>query len=177
MTEGVKMAISITLNEYISLQNIQAGIAHSSTAISESSPSIYSLHLPTDEVAKVAILQNQAGQYVLATLPENTPLLMNEINQTLGSEFHLVNEWLLDDLSPEYNQHSIPSMGTAYKMKILLDNALLTADEIFITADDARYLIRIDDTLYEKMAALMPMTTICGSAIGNPQFVETLSHK
>ena len=170
------MAISITLNEYISLQKINSDITHLHEFTNEPSPSIYSLHLPTDEVAKVAIIENQIGQYVLATLPEKTPLLIDEINQTLGSKFHLVNEWLLDDLSPEYNQHSIPSIGTAYKMKILIDNALLTAEEIFITADDARYLIRIDDALYNKMAALMPMTNICGSAIGNPQFVETLSN-
>ena len=169
------MAISITLNEYISLQNINHSIPNTDSSMKSNLPPTQSLHLPTDQVAKIAILQNNADQYVLATLPSNSPILINEINATLGAKYHLVNEWLLDDLSPEYNKSSMPTIGTAYKMKILIDNALLTADKIFITADDSRYLVKIDNELYDKMAALMPLTNICGSAIGQPQFIENLS--
>jgi len=170
------MAISITLNEYISFGSINHNIPHTYTSFSTSFPPKQSLHLPTDQIAKVIILQNNAGQYILATLPSNSPILINEINKTLNMECHLVDEWLLDDLSPAYNKNSMPTIGTAYKMKIFIDKALLVAEKIFITADDSRYLVKIDEQLYHNMAALMPLTKICGSAIGQPQFVENISN-
>ena len=82
------MAISITLNEYISLQNINHSIPNTDSSMRSNLPPTQSLHLPTDQVAKIAILQKNADQYVLATLPSNSPILINEINATLGAKYH-----------------------------------------------------------------------------------------
>jgi Ala-tRNA(Pro) deacylase len=128
-------------------------------------------------VAKAIILQSQDGEYLMATLPSNNQLSIIGLSKMFGKDFHLVNEWLLNDLSPDYKQGATPSTGTAYKMRILIDNALLKAEQIYIAADDHRYLVKIDQDQYNEMQSLMPHTNICGSAISSPNFISKLSSK
>jgi Ala-tRNA(Pro) deacylase len=168
------MAISITLNEYLSQHDINYElIKHRRT--SSSLDSSATAHLPTAQVAKAVILQSQDGEYLMATLPSGHRLSVKEINKTVGKKFHLVNEWQLNKLFPDCRHGAIPSIGTAYKMRMLIDNALFNAEQVYIEGGDHQYLVKIDHQQYMEMMALIPHANICGSSIGSAEFVESLS--
>ena len=170
------MAISITLNEYLSQHNIDYElIKHRHTTSSLASSN--SAHLPTSQVAKAVILQNKDGEYLMATLPANHRLSINDVNATMGKEYHLVNEWQLHELFPDCEQGAIPAVGNAYKMKMMVDDALLNAEQIYIEGGDHRYLVKIDHKQYKQMMSAMPHGNICGRDIGTPMFAESLSSK
>ena len=170
------MAISITLNEYLSQHNIDYElIKHRHTTSSLDSSS--SAHLPTSQVAKAVILQSKDGEYLMATLPAGHRLSVSDVNEVMGKEYHLVNEWRLHELFPDCEQGAIPSIGEAYKMRMMIDDALLNAEQVYIEAGDHRYLVKIDQEQYAQMMSAMPHGNICGRDIGTPKFAESLSSK
>lgn len=170
------MAISITLNEYLSQHDIDYElIRHRRT--SSALDSSLSAHLPTTQVAKAVILQSREGEYLMATLPADHQLSIDDVNTTMGKEYQLVNEWQLDKLFPDCKRGAIPGIGNAYKMKMMVDNALLKAEQVYIEGGDHRYLVKIDHKQYTEMVSLMPHANICGQAVDAPEFVENLSSK
>lgn len=170
------MAISITLNEYLSQHNIDYElIKHRRTT--SSLDSSFSANLPTTQVAKAVILQNKEGEYLMATLPVNHQLSITDVNTTMGKEYHLVNEWQLDELFPDCKRGAIPAVGNAYKMKMMIDNALLNAEQVYIEGGDHRYLVKIDHKQYTEMVSLMPHANISGQPAGTAEFVESLSSR
>lgn len=170
------MAISITLNEYLTQHNIDYElIKHRHTT--SSLDSSFSAHLPTSHVAKAVILQSKDGEYLMATLPAGHRLALEDVNKVMGKEYHLVTEWRLHELFPDCEQGAIPSIGEAYKMKMMIDDTLLNADEVYIEAGDHRYLVKIDHEQYAQIMATVPHANICGRDIGTPKFVESLSSK
>ncbi len=170
------MAISITLNEYLCEHNINYELLkHRHTTSSLASAN--SAHLPTFQVAKAVILQSKDGEYLMATLPAGHRLSVSDVNKVMGKEYQLLNEWQLPKLFPDCEQGAIPGIGAAYKMKMLVDDALLNAEQVYIEGGDHRYLLKINHKQFMKMIASMPHGSICGRAIGTPLFGESLSSK
>ncbi|MCW8994177.1 MAG: YbaK/EbsC family protein [Psychromonas sp.] len=170
------MAISITLNEYLSQHHINYELVKHRRTTS-SLDSSFSAHLPTTQVAKAVILQSKDGEYLMATLPAGHRLSISDVNNLMGKEYQLVNEWSLHELFPDCEQGAIPGIGDAYNMKMMIDDTLLDAEQIYIEAGDHRYLVKIDSNQYKKMMSAIPHAKICGQAIGTPDFVESLSSK
>ena len=170
------MAITITLNEYLSQHNIDYElIKHRHTT--SSLDSSCSAHLPTAQVAKAVILQSKDGEYLMATLPADHQLSISDVNKVMGKEYRLVNEWRLHELFPDCEQGAIPSIGEAYKMKMMIDDVLLNAEQVYIEAGDHRYLVKIAHEQYAQMMSAVPHANICGRDIGPPKFTESLSSK
>lgn len=165
------MAISIKLSEYLSQNSINyALIKHRRT--SSSLDSSAAAHLPTTQVAKAVILQDQNNEYLMATLPSGYRLSIKSVNKKMNNKYHIVNEWQLDALFADCEHGAIPSIGLAYKMKMMIDDALFNADQVYIEAGDHQYLVKIDHEQYTEMMSLIPHDNICASILGSSDFTE-----
>ena len=92
--EGIQMAISITLAEYLDNEGIDYDlVTHPHT--SSSLESAESAHIPGDKLAKCVVLGDGRG-YVLAVIPSTHRLELDSLQQYLGCRCHsfVMSQWI-----------------------------------------------------------------------------------
>lgn len=165
------MAIAMTLKEYFENEDIHYDIIKHRKAFS-SLDSSRTAHLPAEKVAKAVVLQNDEGDYLMASLPANSHVSLTEINELTGKHYHLVDEDALQDLFPDCSIGAIPAMGGPYNMSMLIDESLLTAEFIYIESGDHENLLKLSHQEYTDLVAKMPHGHIRGANIGAPRIWE-----
>lgn len=159
------MAIAITLNEYLSKNNIEYQlIKHRHT--DSSLDSSFSAHVPSDHVSKSVVLVNKEGEYIMAIVSANNRLSIPRLNELTGKEYHLVNEQRLTELFPDCDTGAVPAIGKAYKMKMLVDDSLLASDPVYIEAGDHCHLIKMNHDQYLESIEPTRHGDISGAQIG-----------
>jgi len=165
------MAIAITLKEYFANESIHYETIkhHRALTLLDSSRSA---HLPAEKVAKAVVLQSEDGDYLMATLPANSHLSLTDVNKLTGKHYALLNEQKLQELFPDCSQGAIPALGTPYKIKMLVDDSLLTSDTIYIESGDHKNLLKLKGQEYSSLVAQMAHGAIRGANIGAPRISE-----
>lgn len=165
------MAIAITLEEYLSGKEIHYDTIkhHRALTLLDSSRSA---HLPAEKVAKAVILQSEDGDYLMASLPANSHLSLTSVNELTGKHYELVNECKLQELFPDCSYGAIPAVGTPYKMNMLVDESLLTAETVYIESGDHENFLKLSHQEYSHLVAQMPHGNIRGANIGAPRIWE-----
>jgi Ala-tRNA(Pro) deacylase len=169
--EEVRMAIAITLKEYFENEDIHYDTIKHRRALS-SLDSSRSAHLPADKMAKAVVLQNEEGDYLMASLPANCRVSLTDVNFITGKHYQLVNEQKLQELFPDCEQGAIPAMGVPYAMNMLIDESLLDADSIYIESGDHQNLLKLSHHEYTNLVASMSHGNIRGENIGAPRIWE-----
>ena len=168
------MAIAITFRQYLTKQKVDYELVkHRRT--SSSLDSSCSAHLPTAQVAKAIVLQSNEGDYLMATLSVGRRLSISQVNKLTGKEYHLLNEVHLGDIFTDCEQGAIPAIGSAYKLNMMVDDALLNAEHVYIEAGDHQNLVKINHQQYTQLLSTMPHGNISGANIGTPKWAEHLS--
>ncbi len=168
------MAIAMSFNEYLNEHDVDYQLVkHRATR--SSLDSSCSAHLPTSQVAKAVVLQSTDGEYLMATLSVGHRLNISQLHQLTGKQYHLLSEIRLRDIFTDCQQGAIPSIGSAYKIKMIVDDALLNAEHVYIEAGDHRHLVKINHQQYAKLMSSIPHGDISGRVIGSPKWVEHLS--
>ena len=165
------MAIAITLKEFFDENKTHYdSIIHRSTAAALDSSR--TAHLPADKVSKAVILENENGDYLMASLPANSRLSLKEVYNVTGTQYTLVSEEKLQELFPDCKIGAIPAMGKPYNLKMLVDNSLLAAEEVYVESGDHENLLKLKHHDYANLVAEMMHGNICGSNIGAPRIWE-----
>jgi len=165
------MAIAITLQEYFSNEEIHYDMInhHRALTLLDSSRSA---HLPADKVAKAVILQNEEGDYLMASLPANNHLSLTKVNELTGKHYDLVSERKLRELFPDCSPGAIPAMGAPYNMSMLIDESVLAAEPVYIESGDHKNLLKLSHQEYNSLVAKMAHGNIRGANIGAPRLSE-----
>ncbi|WP_299797200.1 aminoacyl-tRNA deacylase [uncultured Shewanella sp.] len=168
------MAIAITLNEYLDNHNVHyENIGHRQTQTSLDSSR--SAHLPAARVSKAVVLQDDDGEYLMASLPANKRLSLPEVGNLMGKNYHLVSERKLKELFPDCARGAIPAMGRAYHMPMLVDDSLLSAEPVYIESGDHENLLKLSSQDYAKLVSKVPHGNIQGANMGAPRLWERSS--
>jgi Ala-tRNA(Pro) deacylase len=165
------MAIAITLKEYFENEDIHYDTIKHRQALS-SLDSSRSAHLPAEKMAKAVVLQNEEGDYLMASLPANCRVSLTDVNFITGKHYQLVSEQKLQELFPDCSQGAIPAIGTPYNMNMLVDESLLTTDSIYIESGDHQNLLKLNHQEYINLVAAMSHGNIKGANIGAPRIWE-----
>jgi len=155
------MAIAITLDQYLSNKKIRYDVVkhhHTDTSFN----SAVAAHLDTRKVCKAVILQDNDGKYMMAVIPTNRRLLIDTINRMTNRQFHLIGEHQLKDLFQDCELGAIPGMGQAYHMPMMLDDALLEQDKVYIEAGDHEHLLGFEHDDFINLMKQMPHGQISG---------------
>lgn len=135
------MSLSPAVETYLNRSNIGFDVLEHPKSIT-SMQTAHSAHVTPTQLAKAVIIKDQ-DRYMMCVLPASHILVMNWINRDYSGHFKLATENELSPLFPDCETGAIPAVGQAYGIKVVWDNALRHASEIYFEGGDHRHLIHL----------------------------------
>jgi Ala-tRNA(Pro) deacylase len=135
------MSLSPTLEHYLTDRQIHYGIldhAHSGSSMQ----SAHAAHIAPDQLAKAVVVKYREN-YMMCVLPATHMLMLNWLDRDYSGRYQLVDEAELARLFPDCEAGAVPPLGEAYGMKVVWDNRLQYAREVYLEGGDHRHLISV----------------------------------
>lgn len=108
--------------------------------------------LPPALIAKSVVLRDEHG-YVMAVLPSDRRVRIDELNHSLRRHLGLASERELGSLFRDCEPGAVPALGPAYGIRTVMDKSLIDVDDIWFEAGNHQELIHTDmDTFLDLMA-------------------------
>jgi Ala-tRNA(Pro) deacylase len=156
------MNLSPAIEHYLKNQHVTYDVLehpHSSSALE----SAHAAHVTPAQVAKAVVLRD-GDDLLMCVLPASHELLLNWVDRDYGGHHQLVSEDELAQLFPDCEIGAVPPLGQAYGMKVVWDNSLRHARELYLEAGDHYHLLRLtQDDFIGVMASQDRATISCSS--------------
>jgi len=152
------MTIATTLKSYLEDHHVEYDMVnhmHSDTSLE----SAHSAHVPSHQLAKAVVLEDENG-YIVSVLPSTNRLDMEWVNETLGRDLVMAREDELPGLFQDCEFGAVPALGDAYGLDVIWDDQLKAASEIYIEAGDHENLIHMEGDSFRKLMKEMPHSII-----------------
>ena len=152
------MAIAKTLKSYLDKHHVEYAVvehAHSASALE----SAHSAHVPSHQVAKAVVLEDEDG-FVVSVLPSTNRLDLVWVKDSLGRNLSLASENALSDLFKDCELGAVPALSEAYGLDVIWDDQLSSASDIYIEAGDHEHLIHIKGDSFRQLMSGMPHSFI-----------------
>jgi len=152
------MAIATTLKSYLEDHHVSYDMVnhpHSTTALE----SAHSAHVPSHQVAKAVVLEDDDG-YVVSVLPSTNRLDLEWVNESLGRRLEMAQEEELKNLFQDCDLGAVPALSNAYGLDVIWDEQLTNASEIYIEAGDHENLIHMHGDDFCKLMKDLPHNII-----------------
>ena len=152
------MAVAMTLKSYLDDHHIDYDTvehAHTESAVD----SAKSAHVPPHQMAKAVVLEDDSG-YIVSVLPSNNRLNLSWVNEELQRELRLATEPELKPLFDDCETGAIPALSEAYGLKVIWDDQLRHASDIYIEAGDHEHLIHLKGEAFRHLMARLPHSVI-----------------
>jgi len=152
------MAIAMTLKSYLENHHIDFDtVEHSHTETTVDAAR--SAHVPPHSVAKAVVLKDNAG-FLVAVLPSNNRLNIAWVNEELERNLVLASEDELAELFRDCETGAVPALSNAYGLKVIWDDQLKHASDIYIEAGDHEHLIHLPGDDFRRLMAKLPHSVI-----------------
>lgn len=152
------MAISEKLKNYLECKKIPYKlIAHAHTK--SSADSAYSAHIPLQQMAKAVVLEDEQG-YIVGVLPSNHRIEVDWVNEKLGRKLNLASESELSTLFSDCDIGAVPALSNAYGLKLIWDEKLSHASDVYFEAGDHEHLVRIKGEDFTNLMSSNPHCAI-----------------
>jgi len=152
------MAIAMTLKSYLDDHQITfSSVEHQHT--DSSVDSAKSAHIPLHQMAKAVVLEDSAG-FMVAVLPSSNRLNLGWVNEELERNLKLATEAELKALFKDCETGAIPALSNAYGLKVIWDDQLKHASDIYIEAGDHEHLIHLAGDDFRALMSKLPHSVI-----------------
>ena len=152
------MPIAMTLKFYLDDHEVSYDTVehpHTESAVD----SAKSAHVPPHQMAKAVVLEDSAG-FIVAVLPSSNRLNLGWVNEELERDLKLATEDELKALFRDCDTGAIPALSTAYGLKVIWDDQLKHAADIYIEAGDHEHLIHLSGEDFRQLMARLPHSVI-----------------
>ena len=152
------MPIAMTLKSYLDDHEVSYDTVehpHTESAVD----SAKSAHVPPHQMAKAVVLEDSAG-FIVAVLPSSNRLNLGWVNEELERDLKLATEDELKALFRDCDTGAIPALSTAYGLKVIWDDQLKHAADIYIEAGDHEHLIHLSGEDFRQLMARLPHSVI-----------------
>ncbi len=152
------MPIAMTLKSYLDDHKVSYDTVehpHTESAVD----SAKSAHVPPHQMAKAVVLEDTAG-FMVAVLPSSNRLNLGWVNEELERDLRLATEDELKALFRDCDTGAIPALSTAYGLKVIWDDQLKHAADIYIEAGDHEHLIHLSGEDFRQLMARLPHSVI-----------------
>ena len=152
------MAIATTLKSFLEDHHVEYDTIkhpHSSTSLE----SAHLAHIPSHELAKAVVLEDDKG-YVVSVMPSTNKLDIEWVNESLGRRLEMATEEELPNLFQDCDLGAVPALSNAYGLEVIWDEQLTNAKEIYIEAGDHETLVHIHGKDFCKLMEDMPHAII-----------------
>ena len=152
------MPIATTLKSYLDRHQIQySSVEHPHTESAVDSAK--SAHIPLHQMAKAVVLEDDGG-FMVAVLPSNNRLNLGWVNEELERDLKLASEKELKVLFKDCEIGAIPALSNAYGLKVIWDDQLKHASDIYIEAGDHEHLIHLTGDDFRHLMGKLPHSVI-----------------
>lgn len=146
------MSTGSRVREYLDHHHIRYSlIAHPPSRSSVGSA--ISADIPLHQLAKGVVLQDKAGNKLMAILPSDYKVDIPQLNETLGRQFKLLREAEIYPLYDDCASGAVPPLPEAYNIEAVYDDELMTQGQIFIESGDHETLVQLDNRDFMKLMA------------------------
>ena len=153
------MSMSEILKNYLSKNHIHYQmIPHKETDTSINSA--YSAKVSAAHVAKSVILNDEKG-LVMAVVPANHRIKINQLNKVLDRELGLAPEEDVKEIFSDCAPGAIPPIGQAYGIETIVDASLDNCQDIYLEAGDHTELIHMSGSSFRKLMQDVKHADIC----------------
>jgi len=152
------MAIARTIKTYLDERGVDYDTvehSHTDTAMD----SAKSAHVPPHQMAKAVVLEDDDG-YIVSVLPSNNRLNLGWVCEELNRELRLASEPELRQLFLDCETGAIPALSEAYGLKVIWDDQLKHASDIYIEAGDHEHLIHLKGHDFQRLMESLPHSII-----------------
>jgi Ala-tRNA(Pro) deacylase len=152
------MAIATTLKSYLDKRGVEYDTVehtHTDTAMD----SAKSAHVPPYQMAKAVVLEDEDG-YIVSVLPSNNRLNLAWVSEELNRDLKLATELELGKLFKDCETGAIPALSDAYGLKVIWDDQLKHASDIYIEAGDHEHLIHLRGDDFKQLMESLPHSII-----------------
>ena len=148
------MAIALTLKEYLTNNEIDYDvITHKPTSSTMATAEV--AHVPGDQLAKSVILEDEQG-YLMVVLPTTHYVELGVISRQLNRRLGLATEDELADLFWDCDVGSVPPVGEAYGIEVLMDESLGSCPDVYFEAGDHTHLIHVSGKGFRELLHDVP---------------------
>ena len=148
------MGIALTLQEYLSNQNIDYEVmTHKRT--NSSLRTAQASHVPHGCLAKGVVLTREGG-YVMVVLPASCRVRLDTIEQMLHCPVGMATEDEVSSLFPDCEPGAVPPIGAAYALDCVVDDSLEQETDIYLEGGDHRSLIHIRGMQFRALMKDVP---------------------
>lgn len=152
------MAIATTLKSFLEDHHVDYDMVkhHHSTSSLESA---HSAQVPSHQLAKAVVLEDESG-YIVSVLPSNNRLDLDWVNECLGRTLEIAHEHELQHLFRDCDLGAVPALSNAYGLDVIWDEQLTNASEIYFEAGDHENLVHMHGDDFCKLMADLPHNII-----------------
>ncbi len=139
------------------------GIAYDIINHSYANSSLHAANLariPAEKMVKPVVLEDDMG-YVMALVPANQYLKINELNMVLNRNMGLANETELNYVFTDCERGAIPPVGEAYGMTTVVDYGLEECNDVYIEAGNHTDLLHLSGSGFRKLVENSRHASIC----------------
>jgi Ala-tRNA(Pro) deacylase len=143
------MGIAITLAQYLLDRDVSYELVphpHTETALASARAS----RLAPECVVKAVVLKDTDG-FMLALLPASRHIQFDKLRQLVGDEVNIAGEEQVETLFVDCEPGSIPALGAAYGLDVIIDDSLKGQSDIYVEGGDHANLVHLSRASFQKL--------------------------
>ena len=145
------MGIAVTLAQYLLDRNVAYELVphpHTETASASAAAS----GVPAESVVKAVVLTGRDG-FMVALLPASHHIQFDELRRMLGDDVNMASEEQIETLFLDCQPGSVPAIGAAYGLNVVVDDSLAQQPEVYFEGGDHANLVHVSGTSFRKLMA------------------------
>ena len=107
-------------------------------------------HVSGEYIAKGVLLEDERG-YLLAVLPATHTLQIGRVREETGRDVNLAPESKLVDVFPDCALGAVPSIGPAYGVETIVDDAVYAQPVVYFEAGTHEALVCLSEGRFEEL--------------------------
>jgi len=143
------MGIAVTLAQYLLDRNVAYELVphpHTETASASAAAS----GVPAESVVKAVVLTGRDG-FMVALLPALRHIQFDELRRMLGDDVNMASEEQIETLFLDCQPGSVPAIGPAYGLNVVVDDSLAQQPEVYFEGGDHANLVHVSGTSFRKL--------------------------
>jgi Ala-tRNA(Pro) deacylase len=143
------MSIAATLAQYLLDHNVAFDLVphpHTETAAGTAAAS----GVPADRVVKAVVLKGDDG-FMLALVPASCHIRFDQLQNVLRKDVDMANEEQVETLFLDCEPGSVPALGAAYGLNVVVDDSLAQEPEVYFESGDHTNLVHISGKKFQEL--------------------------
>ncbi|MFA6115662.1 MAG: YbaK/EbsC family protein [Sphingomonas sp.] len=107
-------------------------------------------HIPAERLAK-AVLLDTDDDYLLAVLPSDRRVDLDELGEEFGAQPHLAQERDLASVFDDCAPGAVPALGVGYGVATIVDDSLEAQPDVYFEGGDHATLIHMEQSEFARL--------------------------